>query len=88
MTANSVTSSSSQDANNGGHVKVEGVLTGETKKVSFLVNKSADVAAESVDGLKAIAPAGELFFNITRSRIWPFVYINGHLGKVSRSQCN
>ena len=58
MTANSVTSSSSQDANNGGHVKVEGVLTGETKKVSFLVNKSADVAAESVDGLKAIAPAG------------------------------
>ena len=33
-------------------------LTGETKKVSYLVNKSADTAAESVDGLKAIAPAG------------------------------
>ncbi len=58
LTANAVTSTASQDANSGGHVKVEGSLTGETKKVSYLVNKSADTAAESVDGLKAIAPAG------------------------------
>ena len=58
LTANSVTTSASQDANSGGHVKVEGSLTGETKKVSYLVNKSADTAAESIDGLKAIAPAG------------------------------
>ena len=58
FTANSVTTSASQDANSGGHVKVDGSLTGETKKVSYLVNKSADTAAESVDGLKAIAPAG------------------------------
>ena len=58
FTANSVTTSASQDANNGGHVVVEGSLTGETKKVSYLVNNSADTAAESVEGLKAIAPAG------------------------------
>ena len=58
LTANSVTTSASQDANSGGHVKVEGSLTGETKNISYLVNKSADTAAESVDGLKAIAPAG------------------------------
>ena len=33
FTANSVTTSASQDANSGGHVVVEGSLTGETKKL-------------------------------------------------------
>ena len=42
LTANSVTSVASPDPNTGGHVKVEGSLTGETKKVSYLVNSSAD----------------------------------------------